>query len=339
MTSGQRPKVLIIATHCDASDVGETWNAYKWIAGLAAKCSVTLLTQYRQKQLRPSLQIPMAEVIEWEEPRWFSQHERFNAMLKPWYFDFYRRSKREIFKLIARGESFDIFHQLTPIAIRYPTPCIGFNTPYIIGPLSGGLPTPQSFRMECGSAPWYTQLRYLDQIRLRYDPLLKRTYSAAALVLGAAPYIRELLGSIHLKRFDVECEVGIDSLASLRVHPGSRSHGDIHLLYVGRAIRTKGLRDLIRAMARLSDLKVKLIAAGDGEDLGACVEEARALGVAGKIQFLGRVPRADVERLYSTADVFVFPSFREPTGGVILRSDASWAPGCHYKHWWSRLHR
>jgi glycosyltransferase involved in cell wall biosynthesis len=86
-------------------------------------------------------------------------------------------------------------------------------------------------------------------------------------------------------------------------------------------VRTKGLRDMVRAMAHLADLPgVTLTSAGDGEDLAACRAEAARLGVADRVGFLGQVPRAEVDRLYARADVFAFPSFREPMGGVVFEA-------------------
>jgi glycosyltransferase involved in cell wall biosynthesis len=97
--------------------------------------------------------------------------------------------------------------------------------------------------------------------------------------------------------------------------------GRLRLLHVGRAVRTKGLRDAVRALAHLADLPgVTLTSAGTGEDLAACREEADRLGVAHRVTFLGRVPRAEVERLYATHDAFCFPSFREPAGNVLYEA-------------------
>jgi glycosyltransferase involved in cell wall biosynthesis len=75
--------------------------------------------------------------------------------------------------------------------------------------------------------------------------------------------------------------------------------GKLRLLHVGRTIRTKALRDVIRAMAKLRDLPgVTLVSAGDGPDLPACRAEAEALGVADRVTFLGRIPRDQVNAEY-----------------------------------------
>ncbi|MBG6158978.1 glycosyltransferase involved in cell wall biosynthesis [Labrenzia sp. EL_159] len=320
MKPREKMRVLIVSSHCERDDVGESFNAYKWIRALSKKCEVVLVTQYKSHSERPSKQIPEATVIEWHEFDWFRRFERFNAMAKPWYPYYYWRARREIKKLIADGQQFDVMHHLIPIAVRYPNPCAGLGIPYIVGPLSGGLRTPEGFVEDVGKAPFYTRFRYSDSMRMRYDPLLRRSYSDASLVLGAAPYLKDILSPISLKRFEVECEVGIDELAQ---NPEQRSPAGkpLRLLYVGRVIRTKGLRDAVRAIAHLpSECDVLLTAAGAGEDLDMCRQEAEKLGVAHKINFLGKVDRSEVERLYRTHDIFLFPSFREPTGGVILEA-------------------
>jgi len=189
----------------------------------------------------------------------------------------------------------------------------------VMGPLGGSLATPPGFVAETGRAPWFTKLRRVDEFRLRRDPWLRRSYAEAALVLGVAPYIGEALAPIGLRRYENILELGIDDLAPPR--PPALPSNELTLLHVGRAVRTKGLRDVVRALARLGDRPgIRLVSAGDGEDLAACRREAEALGVADRVRFEGRVPRERVSELYEEADVFVFPSFREPAGGVLYEA-------------------
>jgi glycosyltransferase involved in cell wall biosynthesis len=93
------------------------------------------------------------------------------------------------------------------------------------------------------------------------------------------------------------------------------------LLHVGRGVRTKGLRDAVRALAHLRDLPhITLTSAGAGEEIALCQAEAAALGVADRVTFLGPQPREQIETLYCSHDVFLFPSFREPAGGVLYEA-------------------
>ena len=189
----------------------------------------------------------------------------------------------------------------------------------MLGPLAGSLNTPSGFESECRSAAWFTQLRSLDQWRLKRDRVLRQSYSGASALLGVAPYVGELLAPARPQRFEVISELGIDNLAPPQVR--NRKPGALRMVHVGRGVRTKGLRDAIRAIALLpAELDVQLDVAGRGEEISLCKEEARQLGVDDRVNFRGQIAREEVEELYEQADVFLFPSFREPSGSVIFEA-------------------
>jgi glycosyltransferase involved in cell wall biosynthesis len=79
-------------------------------------------------------------------------------------------------------------------------------------------------------------------------------------------------------------------------------------------------------MDLLRDLPVVLDIVGDGFDRAACEKLASDLGIAERVVFHGRKPRADVEQFYGAADIFVFPSYREPGGNVAFEAMASGLP-------------
>ena len=240
-------------------------------------------------------------------------------MLKPAWSVFSRLVKNWLAAASARGERFDIAHQLMPQAARYATPLRHFDIPYIIGPLGGALETPVAFRDEVSGAPFFTRLRALDAYRFRHDPWLRASYMNADCVLGVAPYMRDVLADIPMRRFEPVLELGIDEVAPET--PRQYEPGRIRLLHVGRGVRTKGLRDVVRALAHLTDLPgATLTSAGTGEEIATCRAEAARLGVSERVTFLGQVARRDVEALYASHDAFCFPSFREPAGGVLYEA-------------------
>ncbi|ROU04335.1 glycosyltransferase [Histidinibacterium lentulum] len=312
-------KVLLIAPNIDGTDVGEALMAFKWAEALACRVDLTVLTFQRPGRTPVAGQLPMARVVTWPEPSWAMRHDRLNAMLKPAWPVYARHVRRWLRAALAQGESFDVAHQLMPQAARYPSPLRHFAIPYVIGPLGGALDTPEAFRAEGAGAPLFTRLRALDGWRFRHDPWLRRSYGRAACVLGVAPYVRDVLGAMPLRRFEAVLELGVDDVAPARARPSLP--GRLRVLHVGRAVRTKGLRDVVRALALLPDLPgVTLTSAGDGEELELCRAEAERLGVAARVEFLGRIPRESVEALYASHDVFCFPSFREPAGGVLYEA-------------------
>jgi glycosyltransferase involved in cell wall biosynthesis len=311
-------KLLLIAPTCDGQDVGEAWVAYQWARGLAKRHDVTLLTYYKRDKVPPSRQLTGLRVVEWREPPVLGWAERLNSMLKPGYIPFYFKARRWIRSALARGERFDLAHQPIPVAMRYPSPVAGLGIPYIMGPVGGSLNAPAGFANEKDTAPWYVGLRGLDRLRLRLDPQLRKTYEGAASVIGIAPYVCDLLEEISVRRFEVMSETGIVSVPEW-VDRSKRS-GQVRLLYVGRLVRTKGARDAIRAMGHLGDLPVTLDIVGDGVDRVPCETLASELGISDRVTFHGRKERADVDAFYRAADIFVFPSYREPGGNVAFEA-------------------
>lgn len=313
-------KVLIACPQCDGQDVGENLCGFEWTSRLAREADVTLLTLRFPGHEAPSKQLKGVRVVEWGAKPYLASRPRVNSTVKPWYPHFYYQARRWTKAALQGGEQFDLLHQIMPMATRYPSPFSGLEVPFILGPVGGGVATPDGFRGELGSEPPFMRLREFDRMRLRRDPMLRKTYQRAAAVIGCSPYVEEHLKDIKLKRFVSEYEVGIEELPPAATRDGGPS-GPLRLLFVGRIIRTKGLRDAIRALAKLNDVDdVRLEVAGSGEDVEPCRTEAAALGVGDRVRFLGRLPRGELQPLYAKADVFLFPSFREPTGGVLFEA-------------------
>lgn len=314
-------KVLLIAYACDADDVSETWCSWQWTRRLAARHDATVLVYNRRDRAGVATAgLPGARVLEWSELALFEKVPSLTHTLKPGYLDFHRRARRAIRGLLAR-ERFDLVHQYEPFAPRYPSPAAGLGVPFVLGPVGGGVETPPAFARELSAEmPWFTRLRALDRWRFRHDPWLRRTYESADVVLGIAPYVRELLAPVALKRFELFHETGVDRLPPPRP-ARDRARGEARLLYVGRVVRSKGVRDAVRAMASLRDLeRVTLDVVGDGGDRAACEREAAALGVADRVRFHGWLGAADVQAFYREADVFLFPSLREASGQVVIEA-------------------
>lgn len=318
--SAGRLRLLLLAPACDGTDTGEAWSTFQWVARLARRHDATVLAYHKRGRPPLSSQLPGVRVIEWEDLPLVGRWERFNSMFKPGWAAFAARARRWTRAALAAGEVFDLAHQLGPLAPRYPCPVAGLGPAWVLGPVGGGVAAPPGFAGELGGLPWYVRLRALDAWRLRRDPLLRRSFSGAALVLGVAPYVRELLGELPLRRFEVESETGIEELPPPQSRPPGRP-GELPALFVGRVIRTKGVLYAVRALARLPDLPgITLEVVGEGDDRGACEAAAREAGLGGRVRFRGRLSRAEVETCYRRARVFVFPSLREASGNVVFES-------------------
>ncbi len=306
-------RLLLVAPSCDGTDVGEAWVAHQWASRLSERHDLTVLTYRGHGRPSAVAQLPRARVIEWDQPAVYSRSPRLNSLLKPWYPHFHAHARRWIRQALERGERFDVAHQPVPVAMRYPSPLAGLGIPYVVGPQGGSIANPEHFEDE-DTAPWYVGLRRIDAWRLRHDPILRRSYRDAAAVVAIAPYAEESLRAVGVDdpRYLSETAVsGVPEAVARAEWPDP-----LRLLFVGRLIRTKGARDGIRALAELADLPVVLDIVGDGFDRAACETLVAELGLRERVRFHGARPRAEVDDFYRRADVFLFPSYREPGGNV-----------------------
>jgi len=315
-----RMRVLLIAPNFDRTVAGESWCTYKWVEGISERCDTTVLTTHPKHWDASRSPTAARAVVNWSYTPFKGQFARLQHELKPQYFTFYLRARRWIKSRIKEGFRFDLVHQINPVAIRYPSPAAGLGLKYILGPHAGSLITPRGFQEECKDRQWYRKLRYLDQWRVGHDPILRRSFSEAALVLGVAPYMRDLLAPASIRRFELMTETGP---AEIVREPKTISAAckPLRLLFVGRVIRTKGVIDAIRAVA-IARPKAPLVLdiIGTGDMLEDCRAEAQRLGVADIVTLHGRKSREEVFDWYRKSDVFLFPSFREPSGTVVFEA-------------------
>jgi glycosyltransferase involved in cell wall biosynthesis len=101
------------------------------------------------------------------------------------------------------------------------------------------------------------------------------------------------------------------------------------ILFVGGADPRKNHRAVVRAFAKRADelQGVSLVLAGDRTHrFGDMSRTIAQCGVAGRVICPGRQPIEDIVRLYSHADLFVFPSLYEGFGMPVIEAMACGAP-------------
>jgi L-malate glycosyltransferase len=97
------------------------------------------------------------------------------------------------------------------------------------------------------------------------------------------------------------------------------------LMHVSNFRPVKRTVDVIRVFAKVAEsMQATLVMVGDGPDRGLAQEEARALGIADRVQFLGRIE--NVAPLLSGADLFLLPSEQESFGLSALEALACGVP-------------
>jgi len=314
-------KILMITWACDLEDISEPEISAKWVKEISKDHEVTVFSISKPERYGcVKEQFPDINVIEWQDIRVPKFLERFRAIVKPGYLPYYFKA-RYFLKTFLKENDFDVIHHLSPFAWRYPSPAIGLGVPLVKGPVAGGLKTPPGLALASNEKKgFFSLLRGTDDFRIKFDFILKNSYAKIDHVLMAAPYVQELLSRLSIQSSSIEVEHGLSEEPKVK-KVSAKTKEEVQLLFVGRVIPTKGLLYAIRAYAQSGVVKKSCFTVvGDGEDLQRCKDEAKKLGIENRIVFLGWCSRAKVEQCYEDADIFFFPSYREPTGGVLLEA-------------------
>jgi glycosyltransferase involved in cell wall biosynthesis len=160
-------------------------------------------------------------------------------------------------------------------------------------------------------------------------PLIRRIWSSAALVVANSGGKRDLALATG---WGIPVEVLPNGIDAQFYNPGAgcRDGQDLEILFVGRLSAVKGLDYLLLALGRVGqarpDLAWCLKLVGGGPRQTALREQARALGIESRLEFLGWLDSGQVAELYRRSGIFVLPSLDEGMPNALLEAMASGLP-------------
>jgi colanic acid/amylovoran biosynthesis glycosyltransferase len=110
--------------------------------------------------------------------------------------------------------------------------------------------------------------------------------------------------------------------------PRNGDGGRLRVLTVGRLVAGKGYSLLLEALADVGARghDVALDVVGEGPAGDALCERAAALGLDGRVRWLGAVGQDEIRRHYAEADAFCLPSFAEGVPVVLMEAMAMALP-------------
>jgi len=159
----------------------------------------------------------------------------------------------------------------------------------------------------------------------------RRVYQEAARVICISEEVRRrvLAGSQAAKT-----EVVYNGVDTAVFTPTQRSGSDDAVLAsVGSLIPIKGHDVTLRAMAELSREfpRLRLRIVGEGVERRGLQMLAGELGIAGRVEFLGRRTRLEVAEMLQSSEIFALPSRYEGLGVAYLEAMASGLPAIGYR--------
>jgi glycogen(starch) synthase len=137
-------------------------------------------------------------------------------------------------------------------------------------------------------------------------------------VIAVSYYTRSLIHRVHGTALDKISVVhnGVYARETVRAYTEQRSTKGPVVLFLGRVTFQKGPEYFVQAAARVLEQvpDAVFIMAGSGDMLPRMQAMVEDLGITKSFRFPGWLRGAEIERAFSTADVYVMPSVSEPFG-------------------------
>ncbi|UTW44874.1 glycosyltransferase family 4 protein [bacterium SCSIO 12696] len=345
-----RLKVLLIVEQCNPDWFSAPLVGYRLYESIRQHVDVTLVTHERNREALEKA-CPDANVFFIKESRLISAYERivkristirdriiwpiYNSFGYFIYGDFDNKVYRTFKRDIEKGK-YDVVHSLTPVMPRYPVKIakVCDETPFVIGPVNGGVPFPKGFKKVASQ-----EFAYFNFIRIfgRFlIPGYKRTYKKARYVLSGSSYTKGLVErtfDLNPKKVGLFFENGVteEFLSQGRKNLSERSFNPerVTLIFVGRLVPYKGADMLLEAVGQLDSAvkeKINLLIVGDGPEMPKLREMVKELGLEEFVELCGWVSQSQTLDYYRRSDIFCFPSVREFGGAVVLEAMANALP-------------
>jgi glycosyltransferase involved in cell wall biosynthesis len=137
-------------------------------------------------------------------------------------------------------------------------------------------------------------------------------------VVAVSYYTRSLINRVHstpLRKISV-VHNGVYARETVQAYTKQRSSKGPVVLFLGRVTFQKGPEYFVQAAARVLQHvpDAVFVLAGSGDMLPRMQAMVEELGITDSFRFPGWLKGAEIERAFSTADVYVMPSVSEPFG-------------------------
>jgi glycosyltransferase involved in cell wall biosynthesis len=278
-----------------------------------ADCTVLVAPEHMQgirswEERHPGAGLAFIEV---PEPRWAKFSKWHRVAWFAVYLVWLRRAHRLAIRLHVAAR-FDLACHVSYSTYWLPSPAVRLGVPSLWGPVGGAVTTPRSLWPLLGLRGMMGELLDMLSVRvLARLPGTRRTWRDATVRLVQNPATLERLPGSLRDRTRILNHALLAEVEPARTRtPGAR------VLFIGSLDARKGVKLAIRALAHASET-VHLEIVGDGPERPKLQRLAARLGVAHRLHFSGRLPRAQVLQKLESAAAVLFTGLREE-GGMAL---------------------
>lgn len=233
-----------------------------------------------------------------------------------------QRAARKLARRLIAEHRIDIVHQPIPVSPREPSLLRGLGVPVIFGPMNGNMSFPPAFEKGAGAMAVALSRRATNLM----NRLIPGKLWASVLLVANERTRRGLPGGVRGEVVEL-VENGVDLSVWSPPEERDRPPGPARFVFLGRLVSWKAIDLLLEAFARVDlDSPPELEIIGDGGIRGELEAQAKRLGLADRVRFLGWRSQVECAERLRQADALVLPSLYECGGAVVLEAMASGLP-------------
>lgn len=324
-------KILYIAFACNPYVGSEAFCGWSWPLAMRKYCDVYVITRKENKtgieKYINEHKITDIKFFYYDIPDILNIYYKSGKMYMP-YSVVWQSTSFHFIKKLHEKYQFDYIHQVTLGDFRLINPAWKLNSKFIFGPVGGAQLTPKSLKKYIGTDNKSEKRREWINRSLRSYPSYRKALNQMHLIFAANPETQQYLQNCIERpdRCRLLTENGVNS-EQIHALLEKESHNKAVLLWAGRMIKRKGLNFLLDVLPLVKTEKpYKLMLVGEGPEKSNLEEQANALGIGENVEFVGRVSYEEMQKLYLSSDIFVFPSLRETTGTVLFEAMVNGLP-------------
>jgi glycosyltransferase involved in cell wall biosynthesis len=317
-------KVLLSAYACEPNKGSEPEVGWQWALQMARFHDVTVITRTNNRSaIEKELALlqgtqPLPRFVYHDEKPlllWLKRH--FKAVRL--YYILWQQSAWEIIHRLNKEQRFDLIHHVTFAGFRYRTAIWNHGVPNVWGPIGGIESIP------VGLLPWGHPRSLISEIIRNINNFIQAA-PVHVLPRRAITTTTTLVSTHEMRRTFLHLGFESTLMPTIGLHlskaplpPRQPPRGPLKILFVGNIITLKGIDLAIQALHQ-SGIDATFTLVGSGNYMNAARKLAKRLGLEKKVEFRGRIPRAEVLKLYSQFDLFLFPSLHDTGGYAVIEA-------------------
>lgn len=236
------------------------------------------------------------------------------------YYILWQYFSYRILKKKYKKNNFDIVHHITFVSFRFPTFLYKLGGKFILGPIGGG---EQSTMTLIKSLPIKNQCIEFFRIFInklnKYNFFINKAYKAAAEIhVTTLATFNKIPLKFQYKTF-INSAIGINNFSAVS---SIKKKKEFVILFAGNLLHWKGIHLAILAFSSIRDKNQNIIfkIVGSGNFRKYLVSLVNKLKLSSRIIFIPFVTQKELFKMYSNSDIFIFPSFHDSGGFVVLEA-------------------